>query len=40
MAYKWTYGWISGQEQYELTDVQLNAAVDNSKFGTPVQRAR
>jgi photosynthetic reaction center cytochrome c subunit len=40
MAYKWTYGWISGQEEYTLTDVQPNVAVDNAKFGKPVQRAK
>ncbi len=38
MAYKWTYGWISGQEQYSLTSVQPNAPVDAAKFAKPVQR--
>jgi photosynthetic reaction center cytochrome c subunit len=38
MPYKWTYSWISGQEQYELTQIQPNAAVDAAKFGKPVQR--
>ncbi len=38
MPYKWTYGWISGQEQYELTQIQPNVPVDNAKFGKPVQR--
>ncbi len=36
--YKWTFAWISGQEQYELDDVQVNAQVDNSHFVKPVQR--
>jgi hypothetical protein len=40
MAYKWTYGWISGQEEYTLTDVQPNVAVDAAKFGKPVQVVR
>ena len=22
MPYKWTYGWISGQEEYALTEIQ------------------
>jgi photosynthetic reaction center cytochrome c subunit len=38
MPYKWTYSWISGQEQYELTQIQPNTAVDAAKFGKPVQR--
>jgi hypothetical protein len=38
MAYKWTYGWISGQEEYTLTDVQANVPVDNARFAKPVQR--
>jgi hypothetical protein len=40
MAYKWTYGWISGQEIYSLTEVQANVPVDAAKFAKPVQRAR
>jgi photosynthetic reaction center cytochrome c subunit len=40
MPFKWTYGWISGQEQYELTAIQPNPAVDAAKFGKPVQRTQ
>jgi hypothetical protein len=40
MAYKWTYGWVSGQEEYEITEVQPNAPVDQAKFAQPVQRAK
>ena len=40
MPYKWTYGWVSGREEYKLTDVQPNAPVDASKFGKPVQRSK
>lgn len=36
--YKWTFAWISGQEQYELNDVQVNVPVDNAKFAKPLQR--
>lgn len=36
--YKWTFAWISGQEQYEINDIQVNAPVDNAKFVKPVQR--
>ena len=40
MPYKWTYGWISGQEIYTITEYQANAAVDSAKFAKPVQRAK
>ena len=40
MPYKWTFGWVSGQEEYVLTDVQLNVPVEAAKFAKPVQRAR
>lgn len=40
MPYKWTYAWLSGREEYELTEVQPNVPVDASKFAQPVQRAR
>ncbi len=40
MSYKWTYGWISGREEYTITQVQPNVPVDAAKFGKPVQRAK
>lgn len=40
MPFKWTYGWVSGQEEYVLTEVQPNVAVDAAKFGQPVQRTK
>ena len=40
MPFKWVYGWVSGQEEYALTDVQPNVAVDAAKFAKPVQRTR
>ncbi len=40
MPYKWTYGWISGQEIYSLSEIQPNVAVDNAKFAQPVQRTK
>jgi photosynthetic reaction center cytochrome c subunit len=40
MAYKWTYGWISGREEYTLTQVQPNVPVEAAKFAKPVQRAQ
>jgi len=40
MPFKYTYGWVSGQEEYTITDVQPNAPVDAAKFARPVQRAK
>ena len=40
IPYKFTYGWISGREEYTLTDVQTNVAIDSTKFARPVQRTR
>jgi hypothetical protein len=40
MPFKWTFGWVSGQEEYTLTDVQAGVPVDAAKFAKPVQRAR
>jgi|SRR5579871_3815108 len=40
MPFKFTYGWVSGREQYALSEIQPNAAVDAAKFAMPVQRPR
>jgi len=40
MPYKFTYAWISGREEWTLTQYQANAAVDAAKFNRPTQRAR
>jgi hypothetical protein len=40
MPFKWTFGWVSGREEYEVTDYQPNAAVDAKKFAQPVQRPK
>ncbi|MBZ5579816.1 MAG: photosynthetic reaction center cytochrome c subunit [Acidobacteriia bacterium] len=40
MPYKYTYGWVSGREEYSLTEIQPNAAVAASKFARPIQRAK
>ena len=40
MPFRWTYGWVSGREEYTLTEVQPNAAVDMAKFNKPVQRTK
>lgn len=38
---KWSYSWVSGREEFTLTDVQANAPIDAAKFGKPsvVKRA-
>ena len=40
IAYKWTYGWVSGREEYQITEVQPNVQIDAAKFGRPVQRTK
>jgi hypothetical protein len=40
MPYKWVYGWVSGQEEYALTEITPNVPVDAAKFAKPVQRTR
>jgi hypothetical protein len=40
MPFKWTFGWVSGREDYALTEVQPNAPVDLAKFAKPVPRAK
>jgi hypothetical protein len=40
MPFKWTFGWVSGREDYALTEVQPNAPVDDSKFAKPVLKAK
>jgi hypothetical protein len=40
IAHKWTYGWVSGREEYQITEVQPNAQIDAAKFGRPVQRTK
>jgi photosynthetic reaction center cytochrome c subunit len=39
MPHKFTYAWVSGREEYVISEVQPNAAVDAAKFARPVQRA-
>jgi hypothetical protein len=38
---KWSYAWVSGREEFTLTDIQANATIDAAKFGKPsvVKRA-
>jgi hypothetical protein len=40
MPYKFTYGWVSGREEYALSEIQPNVPVDAAKFAKPVQRPK
>jgi hypothetical protein len=40
MPYKFTYGWLSGREEYVLSEYQPNVPVDAAKFAKPVQRPK
>jgi photosynthetic reaction center cytochrome c subunit len=35
LPFKWTYGWVSGQEQYTFTEAEPNVAIADSTFGRP-----
>jgi photosynthetic reaction center cytochrome c subunit len=35
MPFKRTYGWVSGREEYTLTEYTPNARVDDSRFAKP-----
>ncbi len=40
MPFKYTYGWVSGREEYTISEYQPNVPVDASKFAQPVQRPK
>ena len=40
VPYKFTYGWLSGREEYVLSEVQPNVTVDAAKFARPVPRKK
>ncbi len=40
MPFHYTFGWVSGQEEYNLDEVKLNVPVDDARFGMPVQRVK
>jgi len=37
MPFKWTVGWLDGKENFEVTDIQTNIAIDSAKFEKPNQ---
>ena len=40
MPFKWSYSWLSGRDEFTLTDVQPNVAPDPEKFGRPAVTRR
>jgi len=40
MPFKWSYSWLSGRDDFVLTDVQPNVAIDHAKFSKPVPVVR
>jgi len=40
IPFRWTFGWVSGREEYSLSEVKLNVPVEASKFAKPVPRAK
>jgi photosynthetic reaction center cytochrome c subunit len=40
MPFKWSYSWLSGKDDFVLTDVQPNVAIDPGKFAKPVPSVR
>ena len=40
MPFKYTFGWVSGREDYVITEIQPNAPVDAAKFAKPVPKAK
>ncbi len=35
IPFKWTFAWVSGRDDVQLTEVQPNVAIDAAKFGKP-----
>jgi photosynthetic reaction center cytochrome c subunit len=36
--FKWSYGWVSGREEYTWTDARTNVPIDAAKFAKPVAK--
>ncbi len=36
MAFRWTFTWLNGRDDFEVSDVQLNVPIDAATFGRPV----
>jgi hypothetical protein len=40
MPFKRIFGWVSGREEYTLTEIVPNVSIDDAKFAKPVARAQ
>src|SRR5262245_57153299 len=40
MPFKYSYSWLSGRDEFTITDVQANVAIDPTKFARPTPVAR
>jgi len=40
MPFTWSYSWLNGRDDFTLTDVQPNVALDPAKFGRPAVTVR
>jgi photosynthetic reaction center cytochrome c subunit len=40
MPFKRIFGWVSGREEYTLTEIQPNISIDDAKFAKPIARAQ
>jgi hypothetical protein len=40
MPYKYSYSWLSGRDEFTITEVQPNVTVDPAKFAKPTPVSR
>jgi hypothetical protein len=40
MPYKWTFGWVSGREEYVIKEIKPNVPVDEAKFARPIPKTK
>ena len=40
MPFKYSYAWLSGRDEFTITDVQPNVTIDPAKFGKPTPVSR
>jgi hypothetical protein len=36
IPHQWSYAWLSGRDDFTITEIQPNVAIDSAKFGKPV----
>jgi hypothetical protein len=35
MPFRWTFSWLDGREQFQITDVKTNVPIDRNRFERP-----